>query len=86
MYGLICPHCSLQTDVDPALLTDESPMPYCPCCGGALIENEDYCFENDEDDFQPCDKCDGHDACADFGCAFELGLGHLVKNQNPSEW
>ena len=33
----------------------------------------------DEVEFQFCSECDGHDACADFGCAIELGLGHLVK-------
>lgn len=37
----------------------------------------------DEDEFTPCDLCDGHDACADFGCAFELGLGRMVKRDNP---
>lgn len=35
--------------------------------------------DDDSDEFIPCDKCDGHDACADFGCAFELGLGRMVK-------
>lgn len=33
----------------------------------------------DEDNFQPCEQCDGHDACRDFGCAFKLGLGHMVQ-------
>ena len=36
---------------------------------------------DDEVEFIPCDKCDLHDACEDFGCAFELGLGHLVKKE-----
>lgn len=36
--------------------------------------------EIDSDDFQPCDGCDGHDACSDFGCAIKSGLGHLIKN------
>lgn len=35
---------------------------------------------DDDDDFMPCSQCDGHDACRDFGCAFELGLGHLVDD------
>jgi hypothetical protein len=72
-YGLVCPHCQLQTDVDPSFLNDESPMPYCPGCGGQLIDNEQHCsqdFDDDEDDFEPCSRCDGHPACADFGCAF----------------
>lgn len=38
---------------------------------------------SDEDEFIPCSKCDGHDACRDFGCAFECGLGHMVKTENP---
>jgi hypothetical protein len=33
----------------------------------------------DEDEFQHCSECDGHDACADFGCAIKAGLGHLVN-------
>lgn len=36
-------------------------------------------FDWDADDFQPCSECDGHDACRDFGCAVELGLGHMIK-------
>jgi len=38
--------------------------------------------DNDEIEFTPCDKCDGHPACEDFGCAFELGLGRMVKKNN----
>lgn len=34
---------------------------------GAL--NEDY-----DKEFEPCCKCDGHDACYDFGCAIEHGI------------
>ncbi len=40
----------------------------------------------DEIEFQFCDKCDGHDACADFGCAIEAGLGHLVKRDPSFNW
>ncbi|GEM_PF-2601408 len=32
--------------------------------------------------FQPCERCDGHDACWDYGCAYEHGLGHLVGAQS----
>lgn len=79
--GMTCPHCQYETDVDPALITDESPMPYCPNCEGALFgEDEDDC--DDEDNFQECDDCDGHDACRDFGCAVKAGLGHLL----PPRW
>lgn len=34
---------------------------------------------DDEDDFEPCGDCDGHDACRDFGCAVASGLGHLLQ-------
>ena len=36
--------------------------------------------EIDENEFIPCNSCDGHPACEDFGCAFELGLGRMVKS------
>lgn len=41
-------------------------------------------FDEIDDDFEeveftPCSKCDGHQACEDFGCAIELGLGRMVK-------
>ena len=39
---------------------------------------DDY-FADDEPEFIPCSKCDGHPACEDFGCAYELGLGLMVK-------
>ena len=35
---------------------------------------------DDEPEFERCSECDGHDACADFGCAYELGCGNLVNN------
>lgn len=48
---------------------------YCiPCYNMMMADPED-----DEDDFQPCSDCDGHDACADFGCAIKSGLGHLLQ-------
>lgn len=34
-------------------------------------------FEDDEDieyEFERCSRCDGHDACEDFGCAIEMGI------------
>jgi len=39
-------------------------------------------FDDDDNEFQRCSKCDGHDACEDFGCAFKAGLGHLVENDD----
>lgn len=43
-------------------------------------------FEEDETEFIPCDKCDGHPACEDFGCAFKLGLGRMVKKDRTQDW
>lgn len=39
--------------------------------------------EPEEVEFIRCDKCDGHDACEDFGCAYEHGLGRMVKKDIP---
>lgn len=44
-------------------------------CKGCGCDEDDF-----DDEFMPCEKCDGHDACADFGCAIALGLGRMVKN------
>ena len=74
--------------------TTEEGIVHCSTCSAALSKTEienDYCgwcnqVENedmsdcDEVEFQRCSSCDGHDACEDFGCAFELGLGHLVAH------
>lgn len=50
-------------------------------------ELDDPDFEYEEKDFIACDKCDGHAACEDFGCAFELGLGRMVKkNTEPGNY
>lgn len=38
--------------------------------------------DDDEIEFEPCSRCDGHPACEDFGCAFKLGVGHLVKTDD----
>jgi NAD-dependent SIR2 family protein deacetylase len=44
----------------------------------------DFLDDYDEPEFIPCDKCDGHPACEDYGCAYELGLGRMVrKNIEP---
>ncbi len=50
------------------------------------LDEEDF---SDEIEFVRCAKCDGHDACEDFGCAYELGLGRMVKKDIPlgsDEW
>lgn len=41
--------------------------------------NNDEDNLDDEDNFVECSECDGHDACRDFGCAIELGLGRMLK-------
>lgn len=48
-------------------------------------------IEPDDDDYEEiefirCSRCDGHDACEDFGCAYELGLGRLVKKEPGNDW
>lgn len=48
---------------------------YCLYCYNMMMADP----EDGEDDFQPCGDCDGHDACADFGCAIKSGLGHLLQ-------
>jgi len=48
----------------------------------ADFDEDDY---SDEDEFIPCSRCDGHDACADYGCAFEHGLGHMVQQEPGSD-
>ena len=50
--------------------------------------NNQYEFDDiEEPEFQECEKCDGHPACEDFGCAFKLGCGELVEvnEQNVNE-
>ena len=47
------------------------------------LKDDDDSFYEDQPEFMPCDKCDGHPACEDFGCAFELGLGRMVKRDIP---
>lgn len=47
---------------------------YCIPCYAMMMADSD-----DEDDFEPCSNCDGHDACADFGCAIKAGLGHMLQ-------
>jgi len=51
------------------LLMSEQQPSICPKCKGQKIVS-----------IPPCDGCDGHDACRDFGCAFKLGLGNMVKD------
>jgi hypothetical protein len=48
-------------------------------------EPDDPEYYDDEFDFMPCSKCDGHHACEDFGCAYELGIGRMVQKDIPDE-
>lgn len=48
---------------------------------GNKLPDPDFDDFEDEPEFHPCSRCDGHPACEDFGCAFELGCGHLVKTE-----
>lgn len=45
---------------------------------------EEVMNDDDEQEFIPCSKCDGHPACEDFGCAYELGLGKMVNKDIPA--
>jgi hypothetical protein len=47
---------------------------YCLSCYNMLMSDGE-----DEDEFEPCSDCDGHDACRDFGCAIDAGLSHLLQ-------
>lgn len=40
----------------------------------------------EEHEFIPCSRCDGHPACEDFGCAYKLGLGRMVKKDPTQDW
>lgn len=48
-----------------------------------LPEPDDW---EDDPEFNPCARCDGHPACEDFGCAIELGLGRMVKKDITKDW
>lgn len=78
MSNIICPRCGEQSDVDPAHLI-------CKNCGQSILTDEVGDYDLDDEDFIPCDKCDGHPACEDYGCAIDHGLGHLVHRDNPWE-
>jgi hypothetical protein len=46
-------------------------------------QGQDRDDDSDEFEFIPCSKCDGHPACEDFGCAYELKIGNVVKKGRP---
>jgi len=82
--------CYCHGDIDDVIVS-KTPK-NCEGCGCGEFwdadQEEDYGawpdYEEDEDDFEPCSRCDGHPACADFGCAFEHGLGHLVERNESN--
>lgn len=71
--------CYCHGDIDDCIVS-KTPK-NCEGCG--CDERPEPDFEDDEDEFEECSRCDGHDACRDFGCAREHGLGDEVeKNLN----
>jgi len=38
------------------------------------LQNLPSAEDDEEDNWQPCSDCDGHDACHDFGCAIKAGI------------
>lgn len=46
---------------------------------------EDF-WDEEAIEFSPCDRCDGHPACEDFGCAYALGLGKMVKKEPGNDF
>jgi hypothetical protein len=59
----------------------------CSTCGGEFWDGGTSCScdsEDDEDNFQACAGCDGHDACRDFGCAIEQGI--KIQKDPAEEW
>lgn len=48
--------------------------------GNKVIAKDDS--DEEESEFIPCERCDGHPACEDFGCAIKHGLERMVgKNK-----
>lgn len=64
----------------------------CIKCGGPTIGDNLTCDDcrdyeyDDEFEFHPCSRCDGHQACEDFGCAIDLGLERMVKKELGDDW
>lgn len=80
-----CPECGgllIQDDGSDDFLLEPVDDYYCPGCGWSTGDEVTYQGDDEEDYFQRCSACDGHDACADFGCARQLGLGHLVQTDS----
>lgn len=76
--------CCCHGDIDDVIVS-KTPRD-CDGCGCDEFSDEDEDYLDDDDDeyeFSPCSQCDGHPACEDHGCAYELGLGKLVKKECP---
>jgi hypothetical protein len=67
--------CYCNGDIDDCIVS-KTPRS-CKSCG--CKDSNSFFDDMEEDYFTPCDKCDGHDACEDFGCAIEAGLSKMVK-------
>lgn len=68
------------------IIVDKTPT----CCQGCGCDSfdEDHGWDDDDcddDEFEPCSRCDGHPACEDHGCAFKLALGKLVNRDLSSD-
>lgn len=81
----ICPICKHHCECGGDNKNDVNRGEYrlCYCCQGFEGGGSD---DSNEPEFHRCDRCDGHDACEDFGCAFENGLGHLVQHDPTIDW
>lgn len=85
-----CPDCNClchcKGDIDDIDLGHEPKGGCIHYMSGDCDGNIDDDFDDDYEDFKACAKCDGHDACADFGCAIEMGLGRMVKKDTPASY
>ena len=64
--------CYCNGSIDDAVV-DKTPKNCVGCGCEGMLDDEPY--------FEGCSNCDGHDACADYGCAYENGCGHLVNKE-----
>lgn len=75
--------CYCHGDIDDAIVC-YTPIDCVGCGCEEFFAGQDHYDPNDE--FVECSDCDGHDACYDFGCAFDNGCGHLVNRDPAANW
>lgn len=82
----ICPVCKCHCECGGGSKEDiqRGEWSLCYCCQGFEGGGSDDSDELPE--FEPCSRCDGHPACEESGCAYELGLGHLVQSDPGQDW